>query len=768
MNAPNRSVRHPDMLDPAVDHPVYSEPETFSDSDWLDISGTDRESDDNDSIFSSSRDTDHEHASRSRSRQSSLSYGSSRDGDIDVWEGMIEDSADEALPDQALVPPPVSLYPHEESHPVIHANEETSLEEQRVNEGLDQSMVSTLSSSRSSSLHASTLHNSVRDLRLSFPDPITSSREELKESSYEDIGSCSEASQPSDIIPVPQQAEEETPATREVAPVQDSVLPAGTSPASEFNITLYGYPTPSRWSVVTSLLEKVAEGAGVTITVSGEDSSVRQFSATTHSDKLFPHIITVTDKIDHGYPAEGPSLTHSTPFPSLSIVYMPFRPPHLPEPAFYLPVVAAPALDDLSMPYSFSEQLWSFSDIPERRALRLTPGASAVVDERDIDNLDPIAAYRAFHRIWSSNKKPIGRASINDLRCLAMMSIFSAIMSLVFGIMAPSAFMTVSRMTSIIPTPAATSGSSTSTSILQLLLPAAERAREIIPPAVESPTTAPGHDFSLPVFRAELTSVSIPCTHTPAIRRMSPYTLHERLSQPKDLVLRPTVSILVPESQQKSVSVVPSTTTGQYHSSASTTATTSSLTLSSAPNIINEYMPIISATIANDVQVILDALDALVQAISRQVHTFVSETALLVQRSVSSVEENVKKLESVKDALYARNSRARKQAKQLTERGAKWLFEATEAVASRVQSSSKGKEKVLEEVKGIVEEMTDRAQRARSNAKKMAEELQQAMLDNEKMASRAWDMGEEHWKHWRKRSSKACKGRRVCGVDRFV
>ncbi|KAI5998618.1 hypothetical protein EDD15DRAFT_2240435 [Pisolithus albus] len=421
MNAPDSSVGPPAMLEPAVDHTVLSEPENLSDSDWLDISSTDRESDDNDSIFSSSRDTDHEHLSRPRSRRSSLSCDSSREGDIDVWEGMIEDSADEALPDHVRVVPPASLFPREECHPVIHSNDETSIEEQRVIEGLDQSMVSTLSSSRSSSLHAPTLHNSARDLRLSFPDPITSSREELRESSYEDIRSYTEATQPSDIIPVPQRAEEEeTPASPEEVPIHDSVLSTAAPPASEFNISLYGFPTPFRWSIVTSLLEKVAEGAGVTITASREDGSVRQFAVSGHADKAFPHIITVTDKIDCDYPADGPSLTYSKPLPSLAVVYMPSCPPNLPEPTFYLPVVAAPHYDELLIPCSFSRELWNTSSIPERRALRLTPGASAIVDERDIDNLDPIAAYRAFQNMWSSNRKVFGRASVNDLRCLAM------------------------------------------------------------------------------------------------------------------------------------------------------------------------------------------------------------------------------------------------------------------------------------------------------------------------------------------------------------
>ncbi|KAG8213017.1 hypothetical protein J3R82DRAFT_11408 [Butyriboletus roseoflavus] len=75
-----------------TDNSALSELDSHSDSDWLDIASTDRDSDDNDSIYSS-RETDHEDRFRSRSRRSSLSYGSSRDGDVDAWEGLIDDSA---------------------------------------------------------------------------------------------------------------------------------------------------------------------------------------------------------------------------------------------------------------------------------------------------------------------------------------------------------------------------------------------------------------------------------------------------------------------------------------------------------------------------------------------------------------------------------------------------------------------------------------------------------------------------------------------------
>ena len=290
------------MLEP-TERPASSEPESLSDSDWLDISSTDRESD-NDSIFSSSRGTDHERPSRSR--QSSVSYGSSRDGDVDVWEGMIDDSADEESPEQLQMSSPVHPAHHVDSHPAVQTHDETSPEELRVKDGLDQSMVSTLSSSRSSSLHASTIHNSLRDLRLSFPDPITSSREDLSTSSYEDVRTVDATHSTSDsyVIPTLQQDGKEA-AEQTITPSSEPKLGG-----SEFNVFLYGLSTPFKWSITLDLLEKVAQGAGVTLTTPSEgsdDGLARQFAVGTRSEHgdAFPSTITITDKTRQQYSLEG-------------------------------------------------------------------------------------------------------------------------------------------------------------------------------------------------------------------------------------------------------------------------------------------------------------------------------------------------------------------------------------------------------------------------------------------------------------------------------
>ncbi|EEB91377.1 hypothetical protein MPER_10268 [Moniliophthora perniciosa FA553] len=146
-------------------HPFsMSDFDTFSDSDWLDVASS-RESD-IDSL--SNPDSDRvDVASTSLSRRSSFSSGSSRDGDVDAWEGFVEDTPEEATI-RDIGDHPSSLESRDRHPTEAH---EDSAEERRVLDGLEQSLISTLSASRSSS-HDSTVHNSLRDLRLSFPDAL--------------------------------------------------------------------------------------------------------------------------------------------------------------------------------------------------------------------------------------------------------------------------------------------------------------------------------------------------------------------------------------------------------------------------------------------------------------------------------------------------------------------------------------------------------------------------------------------------------------------
>lgn len=303
-----------------------------------------------------------------------------------------------------------------------------------------------------------------------------------------------------------------------------------------------------------------------------------------------------------------------------------------------------------------------------------------------------------------------------------------------------------------------------STPLWQLLRSTVEHPKQAMHRHVESSSVVTMYsvkDLALSVFNSESTSLSLHSTHsltdTPKLHRMMPSTLHERFLHSKDLILRPALSVLALESNPSTTFAEPSATVSHDLVSASASASASASTAliqSTAPDFIKEYMPVVSAVIMNEMYAIMDALDALMQAISKQAHALAIETAALVQWSVSQVERSAETMESVKDALHARNVHAKKRAKELKERGTRWLLEAGEVVARRTESSKRN-------AKVLAEGIANRARRARSNAKKMAEDVQGCMQDQEGLVLRALDMGEKQWKLWQKRVGKRCSSKRT-------
>jgi hypothetical protein len=160
----------------AIEHSdlgTLSEVDSLSDTDWLEVASS-RESEDNDSILDES---DAEPDDQRRSRASSV--GAPNAPDVDRWEGLIDDvpavcdSPLETRPSSPPSPAPARAPTSPLARNVL-ATEEDLVEDERVRHALDQSMMSTLGSSRSSHVGS--------ELRLSFPDPITSSRDDLNRS----------------------------------------------------------------------------------------------------------------------------------------------------------------------------------------------------------------------------------------------------------------------------------------------------------------------------------------------------------------------------------------------------------------------------------------------------------------------------------------------------------------------------------------------------------------------------------------------------------
>lgn len=297
-----------------------SEFDTSSDSDWLDISS--RASEDNDSVasfFDSDRD---EVFDRPASRRSLSSLTSSRSGVAEGWEGLIDD-ADEATPLAQARPAPFGDG-DDCDRPASPVQEDP--EEEKVKAGLEQSMMSTLSSSRSSSLSNSvqtSVVRSTRDLRLSFPDPLTSSRDHpLNSSSYEDISALKDDVSPEvesdaqgDAAPQPVVEDPGLASTPEVpsiaapdAQVQRPSVPSGVNP--DFFIALYGSSVPNKDAIVDTVLQKWAYGAGLILSCSLQHAAsvtTRVFIPKDGSDDDYTsrRLVSIVDKTDMNHSNVG-------------------------------------------------------------------------------------------------------------------------------------------------------------------------------------------------------------------------------------------------------------------------------------------------------------------------------------------------------------------------------------------------------------------------------------------------------------------------------
>ncbi len=304
-----------------------SELDRNSDSDWLDISSG-RGSDDNDSLSDQDSDCDGISSVPSRSRRSSFGTESSMGGDVEAWEGFISDSGDEAVDALTrLYPAPLQIALG--SEPVViglvpntteFIDPTIAEEDKRVKEALDQSFVGTLTASRSSAsgLHESTTHTSIHDLRLSFPDPLTSSRDELIRS-YEDV-----------TPPVPDAVNPLTEDNVDVvelpAPIPSS-LPLGdpgflsTTPevphheikvfehnyGRELDIILYGTSSEIKWTLVKQLLQKVVLVSGhdfVNSLVDGLSEQSLHLTKKPGDHTKFFETINIFDRTDEGISKE--------------------------------------------------------------------------------------------------------------------------------------------------------------------------------------------------------------------------------------------------------------------------------------------------------------------------------------------------------------------------------------------------------------------------------------------------------------------------------
>ncbi|KAF8825147.1 hypothetical protein HHX47_DHR7000093 [Lentinula edodes] len=369
-----------------ISYPL-SENDNFSDSDWLEIASN-RESD------TESVSSNNGAASSSHSRRSSISTGSSRSGDVEAWEGFLEEITDEV---EAKINEfnPTNPDNEQSTSPFIDLDED-HLEERRVRDGLNQSLTSTLGTSRISS-HPSTVHNSLRDLRLSFPDPLSSSHDEMNRS-YDRVSSSEAASATlteggendelgSSQVDMPEITlirDPGLPPTPE-APGQNalqSIQIHSTVRSSNLQVVLYG--TSFKWSFVDELLRKAIVGGEI----AGIDGS--------ETEQLRPAIFDCMDL---------PRSDYNPDRPSLGIVFHPLADATIAEHTAYLPVVVGNNDDSFEKEFQEAQVAWASYHIPPHRVVRLEgSSSSSMFAAEDVDKLDPYNTHQAIQRIIRQEK----------------------------------------------------------------------------------------------------------------------------------------------------------------------------------------------------------------------------------------------------------------------------------------------------------------------------------------------------------------------------
>lgn len=438
------------MDTPDYNYSSLSELESLSDSDWLDIASS---RGDGDSVAGFD-DSDREDADGRLSRRSFSSIASSRDEVVEGWEGLLEDSSDETPLADVTAGAGMLFRPatdggdlHDASSSVLP---EEDPDDERVKAALDQSMISTLSSSRpnslANSLQTSIVH-STRSLRLSFPDPTTSRIRSLS-TSFEDLApsdadvSASDAVE-SVVAPAEAAADSDNLATSEVpedkALDSDVAQSTPTTLKSNLHVVLYGSSPVAKFALVEMLLEKWALSFNVTLERKfGSDATATtyEYQCTAYNGKSPKRTISVVDRtgvdqvnslVPWLFHTHSTSLTFQpqTPFeldgPSLAIIFLPsFSDIAIAEHTLYLPVIMSslPSPVDVLGPTDYlleAEQQWEALAAPSSRLTSFSQPCSPVVEQDVLEEASSQQVGQAFRQLFPSPKQVLPKVSAHTL-----------------------------------------------------------------------------------------------------------------------------------------------------------------------------------------------------------------------------------------------------------------------------------------------------------------------------------------------------------------
>ncbi|KAJ6619727.1 hypothetical protein B0H10DRAFT_1946556 [Mycena sp. CBHHK59/15] len=640
-----------------------SEFDSLSDSEWLEISSN--QGSDNDSLCS--RDSDHDDIpSMPPSRRSSMSVGSSVDGEIEAWEGFADDRPEEVV--SVADPVLIAFSTAEHAGPRQRLNSEgRASEDQFVTAALEQSLV---------------VHNSLRDLRLSFPDPITSSRDELN-GSFEAISSTEthhtddENNTPivlSKTEPLHQGLDKEMSDGQQPDSL-DMVHPSNSLPAYRwfgtktisFDIVLYGSTSVQSRDFAQWLLSVISDGGGHMISASGDSQQDTRF----RRNLLFDTTVTVTFRDGN---LEAPSTQICLERPSLAIVYLPSLVP-LPEHTLYLPVFLPPARGHGTIDPSEARDCWALLNIPASRTLRLTEdsGSPVFLDDKSTLVVPPKKASGVLDQL-----KPVHAVT------------FVALLSLIMSFAVNTAF----RSPTLVPTPVLTPTYTTPATFWGMFGTTPNQSMSTLPTASAStsnmaimPSTL--KDFALAVFNPATTtpigslsiapssSVSGACgsgTTDSPVGECKLQTRSERVKSTKDVILRPPTALSNPLSVNTPTQPVVGTVAKVATLPVDESSVVTSLSLKvvdSLSEVADIIMKALEEVVARDFKELMGALDDLMRAVGRQTNTIVAESKTRAQ--------------VLRTRLQYRNERAKGKARELRQMGEQLVSFAGERLKARAE-----------------------------------------------------------------------------------
>ncbi|KAI0313751.1 hypothetical protein OF83DRAFT_1140029 [Amylostereum chailletii] len=657
-----------------TDSPFLSEVESISDSDWLDISS---HASDTESVGLPESDPDDAYG-RPPSSHSSIS---SRSSSVDVWEGLLDQSDHDLEPDQ--VPEP---HAGPAQSGTIRARTFAShrlAEELRVKEGLEQSMVSTLSTSRNSSLSASASSpasiSRSRDLRLSFPDPLTPSRDELNRS-YEEVAPVDRPI-PDSFASDPQISESMEDPGRSATP--EVLL---STPQPDLHVVLYGSPPSDKWEFVHTLLDKLAVGSGLTLSerdMHSQRTSIYWLNAKAKSHSLFDaHVISVADQTDTS------QLPCAEDIPSLAIVFLPSLLPSLPQHTLFLPVVVSPSVD--LDPAGFSEEVlregvetqWDMMSVPSNQLLLWhVDSPSIVMSEAEVATLDPVEVFLGFEPLLRRRHRLL--KSLRDQIAATPAMTIIAILSLVLGYIV-SMTSPVSVSSANVPTE-----KDAMAAVLRVFTNASNQSHV----SVSSPVTmSPLRDISVALANLPPSTLStyVPASpsnheavHTPVAASSQTPAQYVSVQPKADLPSSPSLipqsstvlSLALPAAESKSLSKVQPAAKGVMASTPASDALYSLSTrlTSSLSDIFN--VKVLAGVLYADMKELLDALDELIQVIGTQ-----AANAVSLSKSTT---------EGFREHIRRGNRRAQDRARMLREKGRRALLSVRGQAWGRMERARK-------------------------------------------------------------------------------